>query len=76
MKEKIFDVVKEILYAVAALVISYLYWFAMLMIASLVLVNVWQVTLVQILIYSGICMAVTVLIIEIRRFSSHMKKIK
>ncbi len=46
--------------AVSAL--SYVYWLAMLLLLSLFLLNVWHVSFVEILIYSGVLCAATALI--------------
>lgn len=43
-------------------VLAYVYWFVMLLLFSIFLLNVWKVTFVQILIYSGILCAITSLI--------------
>lgn len=40
-------------------VLAFVYWFAMLMIFSIFLLNVWKVTFVQILIYSAVLGAVS-----------------
>ncbi len=43
----------------AATVFFYAYWLAMLLLASLFLLNVWHVTIVRIFIYAGILCAVS-----------------
>lgn len=40
-------------------ILAYVYWLVMLLLFSIFLLNVWKVTLVQILLYSGILCAVS-----------------
>ena len=53
------DVAKTTARWAAVTVLSYVYWLAMLLLASIFLLNVWQVELVQIFLYAGILCAVT-----------------
>lgn len=53
------DVGKTVFRWVVGAVLAYVYWFVMLMIFSIFLLDVWKVTFTQILLYSGILAAVT-----------------
>lgn len=56
------DVAKDAAKWLAVSALGYLYWFAMLMIFSVFLLNVWHVTFTQILIWSGVLAVITSLI--------------
>lgn len=50
------DVAKTAGKWVLFVILAYVYWVAMLLLLSMILLNVWRVTLVQILVYSaGLC---------------------
>lgn len=53
------DVAKDTARWLAVSALGFAYWFAMLMIFSIFLLNVWHVTLSQILIWSGVLTAIT-----------------
>ena len=53
------DVTKTVVRWLVGAALAYIYWLAMLLIFSVFLLNVWKVSFVQILIYSGILAAVT-----------------
>lgn len=53
------DIIKDIVSWVVVTGVSYLYWMAMLLIFSLLLLNIWHVTFEQIVHYSTILMIVT-----------------
>lgn len=52
------DTAKTVLRWLVFTVLAYAYWFVMLLLFSIFLLNVWKVTFVQILIYAGILCAV------------------
>lgn len=58
-KEIAFDTAKTVIRWLAVSALSYLYWASMLLLLSLFLLNVWHVTLVEILIYSAVLCGVT-----------------
>lgn len=47
------DMVKNVLFTSLMIVLFYAYWMAVLLLASVFLVNVWHVSLVQIAIYAA-----------------------
>lgn len=53
------DIVKDVLITILLTVLFFAYWAAMLLLASLILINVWRVSLEQILVYAGILTVVT-----------------
>lgn len=53
------DVAKTAARWLVVTVLAYIYWLAMLLIFSIFLLNIWHVSLVQILIYAGILCAIT-----------------
>lgn len=70
MKYEVGDVIKTALAWIGVTAASFVYWFAVLMIISIFLVNVWNVTFEEILRYSIILMIITsmvYLVITIRR---------
>lgn len=56
------DVAKTAAKWVLFVVLAYLYWLVMLLIFSIVLLNVWKVTFVQILAYAAILCGVSALV--------------
>lgn len=52
------DTAKTVFRWLVFTVLAYAYWLVMLLLFSIFLLNVWKVTLVQILIYSGILCAI------------------
>ncbi len=56
------DVAKTTLRWVIFAVLAYVYWLAMLLLASIFLMNVWHVSFVSILIWSGVLCAVSSLV--------------
>jgi|GEM_PF-3591783 len=48
------DIVKDVLLTILLVIVFFVYWIAMLLLFSLILINVWKVRLVQLVIYSGI----------------------
>lgn len=59
LKEQIVDIAKDVLLWAVVTGISFVYWLAVLMIASLLLVSVWHVKFDQLLDYSVILMVIT-----------------
>jgi len=53
------DIVKDVLITIVLIVLFFVYWAAMLLLASLILINVWRVSLERIWIYAGILTVLT-----------------
>jgi len=53
------DIVKDVLITIVLIVLFFAYWAAMLLLASLILINVWHVSLERIWIYAGILTVLT-----------------
>lgn len=58
-KEYVLDIVKDILAWVIITALAFVYWLAVLLILSLVLLNVWHVTFDELLSYSLVLMIIT-----------------
>ncbi len=58
-KEQVIDIVKEFLGWLVVTALSFAYWMFVLLIASLILLNVWHVTFEEIVKYSVILMIIT-----------------
>lgn len=56
------DVAKTAAKWVGFVILSYIYWVAMLLLASIFLLNVWKVTLVQILVWAGVLGGISALV--------------
>lgn len=53
------DIVKDCLCTIAMTAAFYIYWLFVLMLASIILINVWKTSLVQLCIYAAILTAVS-----------------
>ena len=58
-KEVVIDIVKDFLIWVVVTALAYVWWMAVLLIASLVLLNVWMITFQEILKLSAVLTIVT-----------------
>lgn len=70
-REAVLDIVKELLYVILITGIGFMYWVAVLLLASLFLVNVWRVSFEQILQISVGLTIVTSVIYCINRVYKH-----
>ena len=61
-KEIAADVAKTVFRCVMFAVLAFVYWLAMLLIFSIILLNVWKVSFVEILAYSGILCGISSLV--------------
>ena len=75
-REKVIDLVKEVLLFVVVVALLFIYWMAMLLIISLVLLNVWKVSFDTILTISVCLTAVSAVAYVIRRVTKHRKEIR
>jgi hypothetical protein len=62
VKEWTVDIVKDILAWIIITALAFLYWIAMLLIFSLILLNVWHTTIEQIIDYTIVLTVVTSLL--------------
>ena len=58
-KEYVIDIAKDALTWLVVTALAFVYWLAMLMILSLILLNVWRVRFEEILNYSLVLMVIT-----------------
>lgn len=66
-KEVVIDIVKDFLIWVVVTVLAYVWWMAVLLIASLVLLNVWMITFQEILKLSAVLTIVTSIAYVVRK---------
>ncbi len=66
IKERVVETVKDLLSWAVVTAVAFVWWMAMLLIFSLILVNVWKTSFEAILQYSLILMSVTSLVYLIR----------
>ncbi len=66
-KEVVIDIVKDFLIWVVVTALAYVWWMAVLLIASLVLLNVWMITFQEILKLSAVLTIVTSIAYVVRK---------
>lgn len=66
-KEVVIDIVKDFLIWVVVTALAFIWWMAVLLIASLVLLNVWMITFQEILKLSAVLTVVTSIAYVVRK---------